>query len=169
MHLRNVVPRLALYLVAEIGICGSAIAGPDFTGTWIRDKVRSDSLGTVLGSKAGQLPGGEIVLTVKHDTKSLQLETNAYHGQTMRMKYILDGKEHSKWVMPWGRLIYRARWDQGRLLIDKTGQYRGNYGDIVFRAMEEWSLSADGRVLTVTTTYFGQQARRTTKQVYIKQ
>ncbi len=169
MHLTNVVPRLVLYLVAEIGICASAIAVPNFTGTWIRDRVKSDSLGTVIGSRGGQSPTGEIVLTIKHQSKSLQLETNAYHGQTKRVKYILNGKEHSKWVMPWGRLIYKARWDGDRLLIDKTGQYRGNYGEITFRAIEEWSLSADCRVLTVTTTYFGQQAKRTTKQVYIKQ
>jgi hypothetical protein len=38
-----------------------------------------------------------------------------------------------------------------------------------FKAKEEWSLSDGGKVLTVTTTYSGQQANRIAKQVYNRQ
>jgi len=105
---------------------------------------------------------------VYQEAKKLQVVTKGADRGTSETRYTLDGKEHT-FRRGGGWLIYRSKWDMDKLLIEKTGRYSGNYGDMEFKAKQEWSLSDGGKVLTVTTTYSGQQANRIAKQVYNRQ
>ena len=165
--LPNYLFRLALCLVVGFGLLGSGMAAPDFSGTWVRDKAKSDPLGTIGRQEGGQRPDIEVTLTVKQEAKKLQVVTKRADRGTSETNYTLDGNQHTYWRG--GRLTYRSKWDMDKLLIEKTGIYSGNRGDMEFKSNEEWSLSDDGKVLTVTTTYSGQQAKRIMKQVYKRQ
>ena len=167
--LRGYLFCLALYLVGGLGLLGSAMAAPDFSGTWIRDKTKSDPLGTIGRLEGGQPPDIEVTLRVKQEANKLQVVTKRADRGTSEAKYTLDGKEHT-FSRGGGRLlIYRSKWDMDKLIIEKTGRYPGNYGDMEFKSKEEWSLSEGGKALTVTTTYSGQQANRRMRQVYDRQ
>jgi len=150
-----------------IGLLALAVAAPNFTGTWVRDKAKSDQM-MGRGGGGGQAPDMEVTLTIKQDANSLEVTTQRGDRPPAETKFTLDGKENTN-TPGRGSTVSKSKWNKDTLVIEGTRKFSGPNGDMEMPFKEEYSLSADGKVLTVTTTSATPQGdQRTSKQVYNK-
>jgi hypothetical protein len=145
-------------LVFGIALLALAVAAPDFSGTWVRDKQKSDPL---MG-RGGQAPDMEITLTIKQTADSFDVATQRGE-RSSEAKYTLDGKENKN-TMGRGETVSKSKWDGDTLVIEGVRKF----GDMEMQFKEAYALSGDGKVLTVTSTMTSPQGERTSKQVYSK-
>jgi hypothetical protein len=188
---------LAVATVA-LGLCaGWAQAAPNLSGTWVLDKDKSDSMrpggpgaggpGAPAGVGAGTpgaAPGGpggpprDVTLVIKQSENELAVtQKTVRDGQdaVTDQKFSLDGKENSN-PMPAGRggqsvLKSKAKWDKEALVIEGSSTVSTPDGEREIKQKLEYSLSADGHVLTLQRTRSGRQGQGdfTVKQVFNKQ
>jgi hypothetical protein len=173
------------FLLFAVVFCMVAIAfaAADFSGTWVLDPAKSDQQmgrggaggpgggggagGPGGGGGAGGPGGGgggaaqEMTITMSAAEMTISRTTASGARET---KYMLDGKENMATTQR-GELKYKAAWDGGNLTISGT-QTSQRGGESPMK--EVYSLSADGKVLTVATTRTGQQGETVRKQVYNK-
>ena len=156
-------------------------AGPNLSGTWVRDKDKSDPMG--FGGRGGGGGGGrqggpqEVTLVIKQTDNELSLTRKASMGGQERpaveQKFTLDGKESVNSMPGRGgqttQVKSKAKWNKDKLLIDSVRNISTPNGDFEITTKDEYSLSSDGKVLTVTTTTTTPQSDNTAKQVYTKQ
>jgi hypothetical protein len=195
-------------------------ATPNFSGTWVRDKDKSDPMfrgggfgggrggprgpaepgapggpGGAEGSgrRGGGGPGGRprgdavVTLLVKQADNALAVTRKVSFGvqevttastapreiPPVEMKYTLDGKENSN-PFRMGRfgestMKSRSKWNKNKLVIEGSAAISTPNGEFDLGRKEEWELSADGKVLTITVTDSNPMGDRTSKQVYNKQ
>ncbi len=171
------------FLLVAVVLCLVTVvfAAADFSGTWVLDPAKSDAqqmgrggAGAGGGGGAGGAggPGGragaggggaaqEMTITMSSTEMTI---SRAAAGGASETKYVLDGKEN-KITQQNGETKYKAVWDGGTLTISgsRTSQRGGE------RPMKEaYSLSADGKALTVASTRSGQQGETISKRVYNK-
>lgn len=158
-------------LVFGIGLLALAVAAPNFSGTWVRDKAKSDPPGMGRpggGGGGGQAPDVEITLTIKQDANTFEVATQRGDRPPMEAKYTLDGKENSN-TTGRGSTVSKSKWSGDKLTIEGVRKFSGPNGEMEMPFKEEYSLSADGKALTVTSTTTPPQGEpRTSKQVYNK-
>jgi hypothetical protein len=176
-----------LLFAVIIGLVAFAVAAADFSGTWVLDPSKSDQNqrmgrggaggpggggggGAAVGGGAGGpgggggQGGGSQEMTIKMSPTEMTITRNSARGGAGETKYVLDGKENTSTTQG-GELKYKATWDGGNLAISGTRtSQRGGESPM----KEVYSLSADGKVLTIARTRSGQQGETTTKQVYNK-
>ena len=158
---------LSLCIVLASGAFALGIAAPDFTGTWIRDVARSDEMGTYVD---GKLQTVSVDLVVRHEGTSLQVESRWSFKPATQVNYILEGTENTVTDERGNPFTYRATWNNDQLVIEGSTKVNTPFGNTERKAKEEWSLSADGRTLTITTTSAGSPfGNPTRKQIYTKQ
>jgi hypothetical protein len=176
--------KTCLLLAVVLCLVTVVFAAADFSGTWVLDPAKSDAQqmgrggaggaggpgggpGGGAGGGGGRNGGGgggaaqEMTITMSSTEMTI---SRAATGGTNETKYALDGKEN-KITQQNGELKYKAIWDGGTLTISgsRTSQRGGE------RPMKEaYSLSADGKVLTVASTRSGQQGETINKRVYNK-
>ena len=147
-----------------------ALAAPDFSGTWVLDASKSDQMG--MGRRGGGIPPN-ITLTIKQSGNELSITREIEMGGNQRSseaKFTLDGKENTNsGMMGRGEMVSKSRWEGDNLVIEGTQKISSQRGEMEIATKEIYSLSADGKVLTITTTRTTPQGERTTKQVYNKQ
>lgn len=139
-----VVGALVVLCVLKIASAG---ARPDFSGTWVLDKNRSFS----------NPAGLEQTLNVTHTGDQIKLDSKlvtARGEQAISESYVLDGKE-SDFTPPSGPPAAKGKrtstWlpqDRGILISDEITSDSPN-GPVTQKIARKWSLSADGRTLTV--------------------
>jgi protein-S-isoprenylcysteine O-methyltransferase Ste14 len=137
------IPRLLVLMALMVVAAGSAqgqVARPDFSGTWILDRDRSDS---------GPFPPPERRTDVVEHTAS---------RLTVSRREVVDGTERAgEWTCRTDAgecvntirgtvLKSTARWEHATLLVETRTTYQGQEAFIEDR----WVLSPDGRNLTVT-------------------
>jgi hypothetical protein len=176
--------KACLLLVVVLCLVAVAFAAANFSGTWVLDQEKSDPAQMGRGGAGGAGgpgggaggpggpgggPGGgggggtpqEITITMSATEMTI---SRATAGGASETKYMLDGKENTATTQR-GELKYKAVWDGGNLTISGTRtSQRGGESPM----KEVYSLSADGKVLTVATTRSGQQGETIRKQVYNK-
>ncbi|OYU69960.1 MAG: hypothetical protein CFE28_08085 [Alphaproteobacteria bacterium PA2] len=146
---KYLAPAICLALLPSL-----ALAAPDFTGIWVRDNAKSDPNNypvywlTRVTPGAGGFGNQETVVEVKQSATALQVinPTRPFRS------YVLDGRPHET-LTDTGlqkATITAATQDDG-LTITTAQPYGGMPGNVSATFKESWSLSADGRVLTVTT------------------
>ena len=83
--------------------------------------------------------------------------------------YVIGGGDTTVTAENGGSRTYRAEWDNNKLVV--TVAYKGNtpFGPTDIRMTEEWSLSDDGKTLTIVATAYTVQGEMKTKQVYSRQ
>ena len=152
----------ALLLLA-IGLCLSAIAfaGIDFSGTWVFDAAKSDQPGGG-GGGGGRGGGPPTDLTIKQTGTELTITTTMGEN-TIETKYVMDGADHTN-TSQMGDLKYKAVLSSDTMTV--TGTRTTQRGDQPVKVA--YTLSADGKVLTVATTRQGQSGETVRKQVYNK-
>ncbi|MBZ5495192.1 MAG: hypothetical protein LAP85_02225 [Acidobacteriia bacterium] len=162
----------ALLLLA-IGLCLVAVvlAAPDFSGTWVPNAEKTAAAnpapagggGGGGGGGRGGGGGGGAELTIK--MTATEMTTSRMMGQNpVETKYVLDGKENTVNTGR-GDMKYTATWNGDVLVISGSQTGRdGTPSPIKY----EYSVSADGKTLTVATTSSMGGTERVRKQIYDK-
>jgi hypothetical protein len=149
--------------MALFGLPTFSIAAQNFSGSWVRDNVKSDPAPNMYwltrepnsggGGGAGRGGGGgrgapaPIAMTVQHDANSLTVTSPSGAVQ----KYTLDGRPFSKLTDTGiAKAVINASIQSDTIVITTTQPWGGMPGNASLEIKEVWSLSADGKVLTVT-------------------
>jgi hypothetical protein len=161
-------------------------ATPDFSGTWARDSANSDLVpdlsywmtrvappaprpagGAVAAGGGGQRPAPVVLLTVHQDAKTLHV----VDSQSLIHEYTLDG-DGSPHTKPMDTGIQKAQvtaqLQADNLVIETTEPFGGMPGNVTLKVKEVWSLSADGKTLTIITTRDIPARHQEYKQVYTR-
>jgi hypothetical protein len=128
----------AALLAAAFGLL-QAQAKPNFTGAWKLNVSKSDF---------GAMPAPDSRTDkISHEDPELK-DSTTQSGQmgevSAELKYSTDGKETTNMVRG-NEVKSTAKWDGDELAIDGKGSFNG--ADISLK--DRWSLSADGKTLTI--------------------
>lgn len=157
---------------------------PDFSGTWVLDKTKSDPImmggrGGGGGGQPGMMP--DVTLTIEHSGTTLKIKrvTKTEQGERVEERtYTTDGKENINQVAGFGRgggggtpseFKSKSKWEGSKLVIKGSTTRETPNGPITIETTEVRSLSEDGKTLTVEITTSTPQGDRTRKEVYNKQ
>ena len=160
-----------IFFLAAV-VCVSAVAGfgqakpTDFSGTWILDTAKS-KLDERMRVEAMTLTVSQTdkELKVTTETKRLPPPTDApaggpggrgmgrgFGGSEGAVAYSLDGKETVVEIDgPNGKMPvkYKALLETGKATLTSTRTFSGPMGEITMTGKDSWSLSEDGKTLTV--------------------
>lgn len=134
---RSLLPMLALAGLSAA--CLMAADKPDFSGSWKMDASKSDF---------GPMPAPDkLEQTIKHVDPNLSFTTvsNGANGENKTdTVYTTDGKESVNKVRNM-EVKSVAAWDGDKLVVKSKREVQGMEISLV----ETWSLSSDGKVLTI--------------------
>jgi hypothetical protein len=150
----------------------TSFAQPDFSGTWVRDAAKSDVVpNTMYWLTRGVDAGGgrgrttQTVIEVQQSAGRMQVTDPARPLRTL----MLDGKPHA---VPTDTGIQMATviaaLHAETLTVATTQPFGGMPGNSTLRITETWSLSPDGKVLTVRTERDLPALRQTFNEIYTR-
>jgi hypothetical protein len=147
-------------LTAVLLLASSAFAAPNLTGDWKLNLAKS---------QYGLLPVPlEVTRKIKLEGSALSMSTyqkSAQREGTSELKYTTDGKVCVN-KMTNGESKGTARWEGSTLIIESSQQN----GPSEIKSREAWTLSSDGKTLTILTHLtIPQQGEIDVKQVFEKQ
>lgn len=145
---------------AIFAVCLPGTGKPDFSGVWKLNNAKSDF---------GPMPAGpeKFERTIEHKDPSLKMTTvQAFQGQerTNNVEYTIDGQEKTV-DTPMGPMKVTPVWQGDNLEITVRREIQGTE----IKSVETWSLSEDGKTLTVKTDISAPQGEFTLKFVMDKQ
>ncbi len=153
------VRRLASAGTILLLCAAAAVAKPNFTGEWKLNPEKSDF---------GMMPAPtSATANVTHEEPSLKvtMKTVSDRGDfTSNNTYTTDGKECVNQGRM-GELKSALKWDGDTLVIESKAEFGGNPVTITDR----WSLSADGKTLTISRHFASSQGEGDAKQIFEKQ
>jgi len=168
--------------VAAMALSLAAMAsGVNLSGSWVLDKDKSDAPrfgpgGGGAGGGGGQGGPPDITLVIRQTDNDLQITRKfSRRGQerSVEQKFTLDGQENTNTAgmgrAGSGELKSKSKWNKDRLVIEGTQKINSPRGEFDVQVKEEFSLSADGKILTVQTTRDTPTGENTIKQVFNKQ
>ncbi|HEX3748582.1 MAG TPA: hypothetical protein VHW09_31860 [Bryobacteraceae bacterium] len=137
-----------------------ALANPNFTGDWKLNPTKS---------AFGDFPAPDS-MSIKVDHAEPKLTTvSKQSGQMgdveMHATYTTDGKECTNEGFQGAPMKSVVKWDGDTLGIDTKGQF----GDTDFTMTQKWTLSADGKTLTVAQHIASAMGEVEQKLVFDKQ
>jgi hypothetical protein len=136
-----------------------AQAKSDFTGEWKLDVAKSDF---------GPMPAPQsMVQKITHQEPNLKVVSTqvSERGEfTSERNYTTDGKECVN-KMRNSEVKSTLKWDGDTLVIDSKLEFQGN----PISTSERWSLSGDGKVLTIKSHFSSSQGEGDTTRVFNKQ
>ena len=154
---------LLAVLLGFISPAWSQDAKPDFTGKWSLDAAKSDF---------GQMPAPDsIVQDIEHKEPNLKVTTSikSTAGDTSNTRtFSTDGKESTNKLSMMGTeqaVKTTAKWEGQSLAVVASFDAQG----ATVQLNDTWTLSADGKVLTIARVVKTPQGDFTTKTVYNKQ
>ena len=144
-----------LLMMIAVLLPAMAFAEPDFSGTWVRDGAKSDVVPNTMywltrGVEAGGGRGRntQTVIEVQQSAGRMQVTDPARPLRTL----MLDGKPHAVPTDTGIQMATVVATVQGETLTVSTTQpFGGMPGNATLKITETWSLSPDGKVLTVRT------------------
>lgn len=144
----------------------AALAQANFAGTWVLDAKRSQGLPE----------GVEMTMTVKQDGNRVQTETSISSPQgqqTIPDLYVLDGKETDYQPVIGGdtrKGKRTAMWNADKSGLESTERATmiGPEGEVAVTAKRIWTLSADGKTLTIDVTLNTPAGAQVSKRVFAK-
>ena len=145
-----------------------AMAAPAFTGTWLRNSSKSDPDPYPLYWITRPGPGFhgrafKYLMYVSQKGDTLQV-TDPEHPVR---NYTLDGKPHSRTTdNMMAKAVIIANVQGNDLVIDTTQPYGSMPGNVTLQQKEVWSLSPDGKTLTITITRQSPARTKTLKEVF---
>jgi hypothetical protein len=182
--MRHPIRMLALSALAVVATVAAVHAQPNFSGTWVLDQAQSKftpamgadqsgrpGAGDQAKGAQGERPRPQVTLQVEQTGNTLKAtRTFEQHGKqrTMSESYTTDGKESTQ-TGGRGTVVTRAAFDGDKLVVSSKHQAKDKQGQPVEMNRESvWSLSPDGRTLTVNSTMQTPRGERTMKSVYQK-
>ena len=166
---KHIMIALGMALLPALALSSTAAAA-DFSGTYVRDAKASDPNSFPLYWITRDAPapggfGGETVIVLKQSPTSLEITDPA----RILRKLPLDGQPHV------GRAetgvvnqTVTTSMQGDNLVVATVMPYSGMPGAVTTNVKDTWSLSGNGKVLTVTTVRSTPAATQTSKQVYNK-
>lgn len=156
--MRRLIAAAALAAFFVFGL--AAAEKPNFSGVWKLNNAKSDF---------GPMPGGpdKFERTIDHKDPNLKMTTvQAFQGQERSndVEYVIDGKEKTI-ETPAGPVKVTPVWKGETLEITVSRDFQGNQ----IKSVETWSLSGDGKTLTVKTDISTPQGDFSLKFVMDKQ
>ncbi len=86
----------------------------------------------------------------------------------MEQTFTLDGKETENPVLSGGVIVTRSNWSKGTLITEGTQQISLGDREVDLRIKEEYSLSKDGKTLTIKTTRQSARGKMELKRTFKK-
>ena len=157
-----------------------AQAQPQFSGTWVLARAQSQlpSHGKHgphgEGTADRQGPPHEVKLTVEQQGNMLKATRSIARGmreRSMSETYVVDGTEQTEATRRGGTAVTRATLGGDRLVIEKTHSMPAREEGQPARTFSResvWTLSPDGRTLTIDTKLQSPRGERTMKSVYTR-
>ncbi|MDZ7371021.1 MAG: hypothetical protein ONB12_07625 [candidate division KSB1 bacterium] len=147
-------------------------ASVNFSGSWELDRNKSDL------PDMGQGPGGRGFggfvapkMKVTQEANALTIERTmvGFDGneRTITTNTTLDGKV-TKTSNERGESEVKAEWKDKALVIDTLRKFQGQMGSFESKRVETWTLSADGKELTIEFTQSSPRGDMKGKAVYVK-
>ena len=137
-----------------------ALATPNFSGDWKLNAPKSDF---------GQMPAPDsMTYKITHADPKLTtvIKQSGQMGEVERQSsYTTDGKESTNEGFQGSTTKSVAKWDGDTLTIETKGQF----GDNEFTVTQKWTLSADGKTLTVAQSVKSAMGEFAAKMVFDKQ
>ncbi len=137
----------------------------DFSGTWVLDKAKSDfQMG-----RGGGTP--DITLKVKQtgDTIKVNEQFSSEMGSRDRAYTLkINGEEQQIQGFMGRPATATAQWDGSKLVVSTTMSFERQGQKMEMASDDTWSLSQDGKVLTIDTTMESSFGTRTSKRVFDK-
>jgi hypothetical protein len=162
-----------LMTAAAVAAClafvpGAAFAA-DFSGSWVRDTAKSTVPGYptywLTRSQPGGFGGGnqQFVIAVQQTGNAVKVSDTVHPARS----YMLDGKPHG-WKMD--TMLAQATTTasvQGDTLTVATSEpYGGMPGNVTTTETQTWSLSPDGKVLTIAMVRASPATSQSFKEVF---
>ena len=148
-----------LWMVTVCLGAGSAVAfaadHPQFSGAWKLDHDKSD-----FGEASGP---SQVTDSITQTASALTIDRDR-DGEKSTIRVPLDGTQSDVKLrnMP---MKAQSHWDGTTLVIEYTGSRLGG----AIRSEEKWTLSADGKVLTVERHGSSRRGETTQKLLMVKQ
>lgn len=156
----TMIAGLLAFLVALPGVAADK---PNFSGTWKLDAAKSDF---------GQFPAPDkFESVIEHQDPAMNVKTTQA-GQmgefTTENKYTTDGKEFTNEDRR-GKSAGTAKWEGATLLLSVTRKFSRDGQEFEFKVDEKWTLSDDGKTLTINAHMASQMGEIDLKRVLAKQ
>lgn len=149
-----------LVLFAATSLFGQS--KPDFSGNWKLNKSKSD-----LGPMADRVPE-DFTVKIDHKEPELKISQPGMGGRVQESTVSTDGKPtESTGQGPMGEIKTKAvsKWDGPILVMDVNREFGGNS----MTQNDKWTLSEDGKTLTIVRKISGPMGELEMKQVLDKQ
>ena len=131
---------------------------PDYSGHWVVDLAKSDF---------GMMPPpSKMERDIEHkdpDMSIKSLQVGERGEMKTESKYTTDGKEATIKIRNREAKV-KAIWDGAKLKVNSKSEFNGNE----FTQQETWTLSEDGKTLTIENAIKAPQGEFTTKSVFTK-
>lgn len=131
---------MRLIILALAAASTAFTAAPDLSGTWKLNTSKSDF---------GQFPPpSSMVMKVTHADPKLSFEVKMVSDMgemQFTTKCTTDGVECRNQGFGGGETRDVAKWDGDMLVFES----KGTFGDNAYTLKDKWTLSADGKVLTI--------------------
>src|SRR3989442_2175823 len=168
-RLQRTIGTMTLLLLA-VGVV-AAQAEPQFAGDWVLDRSQSqfpthEGRGPD-GSNAGrQRPDVKLVVQQQGNTlKVTRTMTMGSRERSMTDTVVTDGSDQAHQGYR-GNVVTRAAFEGDRLVVTRTHVKKDDQSDQTMSRQSIWTLSPDGRVLTIDTTFHSRRGDRAMKIVY---
>jgi hypothetical protein len=163
-------PKLTVGILVAMAFAMHGVAaaqGPDFSGKWSLDKTRS----------IGLPPNTDQTMIVIQAGGKIDLETRLITSQGERLikdQYVLDGKEMEFQPQgpsgPVGKGKRTTKWlprGNGLVATEET-TVTSDKGVVTSQLTRKWTLSPDGRTLTVDMYHDTPNGSYETKRIFLK-
>ena len=170
--MRRVKRTISTMAVLLLGIgVAAAQAEPQFAGSWVLDRSQSQlPTHEGHGQKApeAQRQPPQVTLVVAQQGNTLKITRTFAMGtreHSTTDTIVADGSDRTEQGYR-GNVTVRSAFEGDRLIITHTRTKKTDQGDQTMSRQSVWTLSPDGRVLTIDTTMHSPRGDRAMKTVY---
>jgi hypothetical protein len=172
--------RISIATLWEVGLsllaCAFALAAAqgkvNFSGTWVLDKLQSNIQQlTRMRGGAGNGQDASLSMTIEQQGTALKVtRTLKAEGEekTETHLYKTDGTETTNTGFRGESVVTRASWDGDKLVVNSTRTVQVLMKEITVQSKALWSLSPDGKTLTIDTTLETPRGKERVKAVFHK-
>ena len=154
---------ITLLAIFVVGVSATVMAKPDFSGTWKLDTAES----------TGLPPGMEQTMTVTQTGDAVKLETTVkmpQGEQTVADSYTLDGKEADFTTQnAKGKRTAKLSADGNGIEVVEKADMQTQDGTAAVEITRKWSLSSDGKTLTIEMKVKSPNGEQEFKRIFVKQ
>jgi len=149
----------------------AAQAEPKFAGSWVLDRSQSQfptHEGRGHGAPSPQAQPAQVTLMVEQHGNTLKVTRTMTMGsreRSMTDTLVTDGSDQTHQGYR-GNVVTRAAFEGDRLVVTRTHVKKDDQSDQTMSRQSIWTLSPDGRVLTIDTTFHSRRGDRAMKIVY---